>query len=141
VEVYQNCVIFNDGAFANLTEPDKKPENALYLENGQPMLFGKEKNKGIRLNGWKLEVVEIQDESQKADILIHDETPEDPAMAFLLAEMTYNDELPTPIGIFLERQQETYEELYQKQVEEVTHKFGKGDMKKLLLTGDIWTVD
>lgn len=141
VEVYQNCNIFNDGAYAHLTEPDKKPENALYLEDGKPMIFGKNNDKGIRLSGFRLEKIDIQDPSHISEVLVHNEHPEDPALAFLIAEMTYNRELPTPLGVFQQIEKETYDELFHRQIEDVTRKYGEGDIHELLLTGDTWRVD
>ena len=100
VEIYQNCNIFNDGAFEDATDKDVRADRMLYLEHGKPMIFGKDRDKGIRLNGLKPEVVELgKDGITEADILVHDETREDPTLAFLLSRMDY-PEFPVPVGVF-----------------------------------------
>ena len=88
VEIYQNCNIFNDGAFEDFTAKEVRADRMIFLEHGEPMIFGKERDKGIRLNGMRIEVVELgKDGITEADILVHDETREDPTIAFLLSRM------------------------------------------------------
>src|SRR5437764_7888542 len=84
VEVYQNCKIFNDGVFEYATDKTVKADNALFLEHGKPLIFGKDRNKGIRLNGLSPEVVEVGKDCGPDDLLIHDETAEEPSLAYLL---------------------------------------------------------
>src|SRR6476620_11893133 len=99
VEVFQNCNIFNDGAFKHFTEREHREDRTINLEHGKPMIFGKDRNKGIRLNGIKLEVVELGNGITEADLLVHDAHSSDPCLAYMLARMDY-PEFPVPIGIF-----------------------------------------
>src|SRR4029450_13534930 len=88
VEIYQNCNIFNDGAFTYATDKATKSDTTLYLEHGKPLLFGKETNKGIRLHALNPEVVEVgEGKVSKDDLLIHDEKTPEPSLAFLLRRM------------------------------------------------------
>ena len=96
IEIYQNCNIFNDGAFAPMTDKESKADKVLWLENGQPMLFGAKQNKGIRLDGNKPIVVTIGKKWSVDDLLVHDEG--DYVIASLLSNMTYQDDFPDPIG-------------------------------------------
>jgi len=97
MEIYQNCNIFNDGAFSQLTDRDSKLDSVLWLENNSPMIFGVEKNKGIRLDGNIPKVVEIGKKWSVDDVLVHDES--DYVIASLLSNMTYNEDFPDPIGV------------------------------------------
>lgn len=141
VEVYQNCNIFNDGAFAHLTNPATRPENVLYLEDGKPLVYGKEKDKGIRLNGFTLEKTLLKNGEIPGDVLIHNEKENSPAYASLLAAMGKNFDLPTAVGVFRSVDRPTYDEEFHRQADEVTQKKGKGDLKQLLIGGDTWKVD
>ena len=114
LEIYQNCNIFNDGAFAPLTDRDTKSDTVLWLEDGKPLTFGAEKPKGIRLDGNKPEVVELGDKWGEDDLLVHDKT--DYVIASLLANMTYLPEFPDPIGVFYSIQSPTYEDMLTEQI-------------------------
>lgn len=139
VEIYQNCNVFNDGAFFMLTEKDLKDENVVYLEHGKPLIFGKEKDKGIRLDGFTPVVVSLKDGKYSAnDLIAHHEN--DSTLAFILANMTYNPSLPRPIGIFLDIERPTYEAQMTRQIQIAIEKRGKGDLTKLLESGDTWTI-
>ena len=96
MEIYQNCNIFNDGAFSQLTDRDSKLDSVLWLENNSPMIFGVEKNKGIRLDGNIPKVVEIGKKWSVDDVLVHDES--DYVIASLLSNMTYNEDFPDPVS-------------------------------------------
>ena len=99
VEVLQNCNIFNDGAWRDFTDREVRDDRMLILEHGKPMIFGKERDKGIRLNGLQPEVVTIgEDGVTEADLLVHDEHAEDPHLAFMLSRM-YWPEFPVPVGV------------------------------------------
>ena len=138
VEIYQNCNIFNDGAFSELTDKESKSDTQLVLENSKPMLFGKENNKGIILDGSKLTVVEINDNYSIDDILIHDES--DKNLGMLLSETTYNPELPTPIGIIYQEEKETYDSLMENQISESKLKNPEPSIDDLLHSGNTWEV-
>jgi 2-oxoglutarate ferredoxin oxidoreductase subunit beta len=139
VEIYQNCNIFNDGAFSNLTDREIKMETQLILENGQPLIFGKEKDKGIVLNGSKFEVILLNDDKNVDDVLVHDTT--DKNLARLLAGMTYNGDLPTPIGVIYEESKPTYDEMMSTQMGNAVNGKGKGDLDSLLKGTNTWTVN
>src|SRR5262249_42522449 len=99
VEIYQNCKIFNDGVFEYATDKSIKADNALYLEHGKPLIFGKDRNKGIRLHGLDPEVVDLGSGVTVDDLLIHDEKAEEPSLAYLLSRMVY-PRFPECIGVF-----------------------------------------
>ena len=114
MEIYQNCNIFNDGAFSSLTDRDTKADTVLWLEDGQPLVFGSEKSKGIRLDGNKPVVVEVGDKWSTEDLLVHDKS--DYVIASLLANMTYLPDFPDPVGIFYSIQSPTYEDMLSDQI-------------------------
>jgi 2-oxoglutarate ferredoxin oxidoreductase subunit beta len=140
IEVYQNCNIFNDGAFEYFTERSVRTDHMIYLEHGQPMIFGKERNKGIRMNGAHPEVVTIGENGITVDdLLVHDIHLKDPSVAFMLARMEYPD-FPQPVGIFRAVERDTYEDMMEAQIEAAISKQGAGSLEKLINSGDTWTV-
>jgi 2-oxoglutarate ferredoxin oxidoreductase subunit beta len=141
VEVYQNCNIFNDGAFKELTEAETKLDTVIQLEDGQPLIYGKENNKGLQLNGFNFEAKSIRDEKDKAGLHVHKEKTANTAYAYLLSKLSENPEMPTPIGVFRKFEAKPYEIRFHEQMEAVKEKKGKGDLRKLFLTSDTWTVD
>jgi 2-oxoglutarate ferredoxin oxidoreductase subunit beta len=138
VEILQNCNIFNDGAFSALTEKDTKADAQLVLEHGRPLVFGKNRDKGIRLRGHALEIVQLGDGITAADLVVHDET--DPVLAFLLSTMS-PPKFPTPIGVFRAVTRETYENIVTEQIHTAKQRQGEGDLDELLNRGDTWTVN
>jgi 2-oxoglutarate ferredoxin oxidoreductase subunit beta len=139
VEIYQNCNVFNDGAFFMFTEKDSKDENVVYLEHGKPLIFGKEKDKGVHLDGFTPTVVSLKDGKHSvSDLVVHNEN--DSTLAFILANMTYNSSLPRPVGIFLSIARPTYDSEMTLQIKTAVEKRGKGDLEKLLNSGDTWTI-
>jgi 2-oxoglutarate/2-oxoacid ferredoxin oxidoreductase subunit beta len=140
VEVYQNCNIFNDGAFAEFAAKEVRADRTLVLEHGKPMIFGKERDKGIRLNGLRPEVVQLGDGVSKDDLLVHDETREDPTIAFMLSRMEW-PEYPVPVGVLRAVERPTYDELMSQQIDQAVRSEGEGDIQKLFLEGDTWTVE
>jgi 2-oxoglutarate ferredoxin oxidoreductase subunit beta len=139
VEVYQNCVIFNDGAFNYLGKREERLDKLMYLEHGKPMVYGKNKEKGIRLKGLTPEIVSTAEVPEK-DLLMHDEHCADPSLAFMLSRMRY-PEFPEPVGIFRDVQSATYDETVYGQVAEATKKRGQGEIGKLLATGSTWKIE
>jgi 2-oxoglutarate ferredoxin oxidoreductase subunit beta len=139
VEIYQNCNIFNDKAFAHLTEKDVRDDALVYLEHGKPLLFGKAKDRGIRLNGTELEVVKFADGFGPDDCLVWDETRANPAIAFMAAQMR-RPEFPTPIGVLRRVERTPFDSLVVSQIESETGRKGIGSLEKLLVAGDTWTV-
>ena len=108
VEIYQNCNIYNDGAFSELTEKDTKAETQLVLEHGKPMVFGANEDKGLVLEGSSFKIVELGTDYTQDDILVHN--VEDKNLAMLLSEITYIPTLPVPIGIIYKEKKNTYED-------------------------------
>jgi 2-oxoglutarate ferredoxin oxidoreductase subunit beta len=141
VEVYQNCNIFNDGIYRRLTEADTKLDNLLYLEDGKPLIYGKEKNKGIRLNSFYIEKVDLDENSNESNLVYHTENSENGVYPHLLAQMAEDEDLPTPVGVFRATEREMYDDMFHKQMKLVTQKKGRGDLKQLFLTGDTWKVE
>jgi 2-oxoglutarate ferredoxin oxidoreductase subunit beta len=139
VEVFQNCNIFNDGAFRNFADREVRDDRMIYLEHGKPLIFGKERDKGIRLKGTKLEIVERK-KVPDSELLVHNEEGIDPILAYLLSGMTYPD-FPTPIGVFRNVHKPSYEELLEGQVQRSIEVSGKGDLEKLWNSGDTWVVE
>ncbi|MCC7365251.1 MAG: 2-oxoacid:ferredoxin oxidoreductase subunit beta [Dehalococcoidia bacterium] len=137
VEVYQNCNIFNDGAFAAFAEKDVRADRMIYLEDGKPLRFGKDGQHGIRLNGFQPEVVENA-AADDASILVHNVNQENTILANILVSMDYPD-FPVPIGVFRDVDHPTFDDLLQKQVDDAMAK-GKGDLGELLRSGETWEV-
>ncbi|MCW5828373.1 MAG: 2-oxoacid:ferredoxin oxidoreductase subunit beta [Deltaproteobacteria bacterium] len=140
VEIYQNCNIFNDGAYDSIVEKSIRSDRVLYLEHGKPMIFGKDMNKGLKLNGFQLEVATIGENGvTEKDIVVHDETNPDPTMAFLLSRL---DEatFPVPMGVFRAVRRPAFDEMMNDQVKAATQKSGPGDLDSLLNQGDTWEV-
>ncbi|MCY2951669.1 MAG: 2-oxoacid:ferredoxin oxidoreductase subunit beta [Planctomycetota bacterium] len=139
IEVYQNCVIFNDGAYAYAADKAIKAEHTVYLEHGKPLVFGKDSDKGIRLNGLQPEVVSLKD-VKADDLLIHDEKAADPTLAFLLSRLRH-PEFPEPMGVFRAVEYSRYSELVGQQIKAAVAKKGEGDLQSLLRSNETWTVE
>ena len=137
VEVYQNCNIFNDGAFAAFAEKDVRQDRMVYLEHGKPLRFGKDHQNGIRLNGFIPEVVENAESDE--GLLVHDAHAENISLANILVGMDYPD-FPVPLGIFRDIDAPVFDDLIQQQVDEAIAR-GKGDIEQALLAGETWGVD
>jgi 2-oxoglutarate ferredoxin oxidoreductase subunit beta len=118
VEVYQNCNVFNDGAFSYAQDKATRDETTIELEHGKPMIFGKDKDKGIRLNGFSLEVVNLAEGKIKETELL----------------------FPEPIGVLRNVAHETFEQAVRGQIDQAVEQRGKGDLQKLFASGDTWTV-
>ena len=141
VEVYQNCPVFNAGAWVHATDRDLKADNTLLLEHGKPMIFGKNRDKGIRLNGMDPEVVELGKGINEDDLLFHDEKAPEPSLAYLLSRLRYEDDFPEPIGVFRAVNAARYDEELNRQIELAQDKKGGGDLNALFTSGDTWTVE
>ncbi|MHC4940576.1 MAG: 2-oxoacid:ferredoxin oxidoreductase subunit beta [Planctomycetota bacterium] len=144
VEIMQNCVIFNDGTFDNVTgrgaDGPNRPVTTLELKHGEPLRFGRENELGIRLNGIKPEVVKLGENGvTEDDLLVYDKT--DASLAYLIAGLDPNV-FPTPIGVFYDAPPaDSYEASVHGQIAEAREKQGEGDLMALLQSGDIWTVE
>ena len=142
LEIYQNCNIFNDGAFEIFTEKSTKLDNTLFLEQGKPLIFGANKNKGIKLDGFKPIVVEIGNGITADDLWVHDE--KDFYKAQILVRM-FDDprvegHLPRPFGVFYETERPCYEAVMEQQINDVMTAKGKGNLDKLLRGNETWTI-
>lgn len=138
VEIFQNCVIFNDDAFKDVTDRQTRPEHSLALEQGKPLLFGKERNKGIRQKGLHLEAVSLGEGVPTSDLIVHDEKNPDASYAFLLSTMELP--LPVPIGVFRALEKPTYDSLLEDQIKKAKEGLGEGDLRKILFSGETWNV-
>lgn len=140
VEVYQDCNVFNSGAFYYASKKGEKEENIVYLEHGKPLIFGKNRDKGIRVNeGNRPEIVELANVSED-DLLFHDEKADEPSLAFMLGRMRY-PEFPEPLGVFRDVERPVYDERVEAQVTEAIAAKGEGDLDALFNSGDTWTVE
>jgi 2-oxoglutarate ferredoxin oxidoreductase subunit beta len=138
VEVYQDCVVFNKGAFDYSVEKGVKDETTVYLEHGKPLIFGAKKDKGVRLRGHQPEVVNLSEVSAD-ELLIHDEKSEDSVLAHILSQMA-QPTLPEPMGVLRAISEPCYERQVIQQVQDATARFGAGDLNKLYRSADTWTV-
>ncbi len=144
LEIYQNCNIFNDGAFEIFTEKSSKQNEALFLEQGRPLVFGTaEEPKGIKLDGFKPVILELGKEATPDDLWIHDE--QDFYKAQVLIRM-FDDprlqgHLPRPFGVFYQTERACYEDVMAMQLEEALSKKGKADLQKLLKGKESWVIN
>jgi 2-oxoglutarate/2-oxoacid ferredoxin oxidoreductase subunit beta len=139
VEVLQNCNIFNDGAHREFTDREVREDRTLTLEHGAPMIFGKDRDKGIRLNGHQPEVVTIGENGiSEGDLLVHDET--DPLIAFMLTRI-YWPEFPVPVGVIRSISRPTHDQMLNDQITGAIAARGRGDLEGLLNSGETWTVE
>ncbi len=142
LEIYQNCNIFNDGAFEIFTDKSTKPEEALFLEQGKPLVFGASGSKGIRFDGLQPRVVELGAQYSADDLWIHDD--QDFYKAQVLVRLFDNpaaeDHFPRPFGVFFDTQRPCYEDVMALQIEEAIGRKGKGNLDKLLRGNEVWEI-
>jgi 2-oxoglutarate/2-oxoacid ferredoxin oxidoreductase subunit beta len=141
IEVFQNCNIFNDGAFEVYTDKETKPDSVIMLEHGKPLVFGKEKSKGIMLEGFTPKIVEIGINGITIDDLwVHDEFDDDPVRALILARFNELPGFPAPLGILRQETKSSYDEDFHTQLNNIKKNKGEGDLRKLLFSGNLWEV-
>lgn len=142
LEIYQNCNIFNDGAFEIFTEKGSKPEETLFVEHGKPLVFGTDKSKGIRLNGLTPEVVTLGETFNESDLWIHDETDLNKAQMLtrLFDQPSKDHHLPRPFGVFYSTIRPCYEDQLHDQLDAALTSKGKGDLNELISGKETWTV-
>ena len=139
VEIYQNCNIFNDGAFFTYTEKATKAKSTVFLEHGKPLVY-ETGTRGIRLDGFHLQSLDLTSGSWSInDCLVYDESSME--LSNIVARMFWQDDLPRPFGVFYREERETYEDLLHTQISGITAKRGTGDLKTLLHAGDTWVID
>ncbi|MFF2778076.1 2-oxoacid:ferredoxin oxidoreductase subunit beta, partial [Streptomyces sp. NPDC058052] len=142
VEIYQNCNIFNDGAFEVLKDKDQAKEAVIRLEHGQPIRFGTDLARGVVRDPatGDLEVVEVTPDNEHR-ILVHDAHAASPTTAFALSRLADPDTLhQTPIGVFRSVERPVYDTLMTEQLDHATERQGEGDLARLLAGNDTWTV-
>ena len=137
LEIYQNCNVFNDGAFFGMTDKATKMNQTLFLEHGQPLVFGENKDKGIRLDGFKPIIVSLEDCSID-DLWLHDE--KDRVKAGLLTRF-FDADFPRPFGVFYSEDRPTYEDALGQQIDEAMEQKGQGNLDHLLKGSNTWTID
>lgn len=139
VEIFQNCVIFNDQIHKIISDRDVREDNTILLEDGQKMIFGKNKDKGIVVDGWNLKAVTIgQDGYTIEDVLTHDASTMDNTLHHKLAMMTPENGLPVALGVIRSVDAPTYEDGIQAQVKMHQEKRPNSKLKDILMRGDIW---
>lgn len=139
VEIYSNCVIFTDGIFDQWTDKNYLDENTVFLEDGKPLIFGKNKDKGIVIKDFSPTVVDLNDPQTNAnELIIHNE--KNVALAQMIASMSYDNDLPRPFGIFVDIDKPSYDSLINKQIDDVINKLGPGDVNELLKGSEFWEI-
>jgi 2-oxoglutarate ferredoxin oxidoreductase subunit beta len=143
VEIYQNCNVFNDGAFEIFTEKGSKKQQTLMMEHGKPLIFGENSELGIKLDGFKPTIVNIADVSVN-DLWIHDET--DLVKATILSrfydDATVEGHFPRPFGVFyVNNNKATFDELFNNQINHAIETYGVGDLDKLIAGRETWVVN
>lgn len=139
VEIYFNCVTFNDGTFDLYANKKTRADHTVELVAGEPLIFGGEHKKGLRLKGLTIEVVDL-DKVDKSELLVHRPDAPDSTQAYLLSQLRL-PEAPVPLGIFRQVQAPTYGDMVSIQAQEARKRFGEGDILKLLRGSDSWKVD
>jgi 2-oxoglutarate ferredoxin oxidoreductase subunit beta len=140
VEIYQNCVTFNDGSFDFLTDRESKEEARVLLEHGRPLVFGKGRTKGIRFQDSKPELVTIgQDGLTEADCAVHDARQASSGTAFLISRLG-PPEFPVPLGVFRAVEAPSYDALSERLSQSARERSGKGKLEQLLASGTTWTI-
>ncbi len=141
VEIYQNCNVFNDGAFEQITGKEHRSDMLIPLVHGEPIRFGADGEHGVVLhNDGSVDVVEVAEVGESA-LLVHDEHRDNPGLAFQLSRLSRGPYEPTPIGIFRDVDRPEYGEGMARQIEEATSRRGPGDVAALLRSGSSWTVE
>jgi 2-oxoglutarate ferredoxin oxidoreductase subunit beta len=140
VEVYQNCNVFNDGAFDTILNKDARPEMLIDLKHGQPVRFGNDNQLGVMMNEFgEAKIVHVADVGEDK-LVVHDETRTDPSLAFALSRLAEHPETPTPVGVFRAVERPAYGVSMQQQIAAASEKSGPGDLAALLRSAPTWSV-
>jgi 2-oxoglutarate ferredoxin oxidoreductase subunit beta len=140
VEIYQNCNVFNDGAYDPILKRDKRPEMMIELGHGKPIRFGAELQRGVAIDGGAARVVKVADVGEQA-LLVHDEFEANPSVAFALGQLANDNFTPTPFGVFRDVEAPEYAESVNNQLLTANEKAGPGDLAALLRSGATWSVE
>jgi len=138
VEIYQNCNIFNDGAFFTFTEKDSKPQHAIFIEDGKPLLYNDGK-RGLRLDGYRLASIDLENGASADDCLVYDSSSLE--LAGIVGRLFMDPKLPQPFGLLYAVDRPTYDEQLHAQIEGIKAKKGFGDIGALLASGETWTIE
>lgn len=143
VEIYQNCNVFNDGAFSAYTEKESRPGETIFLENGKPIIFGAAGNKGIKLDGFKPVIVNLEEGHSANDLWIHDETDQIKAgiLTRFFDDITKADRLPRPFGVFYTEDRYCYEDALKEQIDRAVESRKAGDLDALLRGKNTWEIN
>jgi 2-oxoglutarate ferredoxin oxidoreductase subunit beta len=141
VEIYQNCNVFNDGAFDSVRDKNRKAENQIPLEHGKPIRFGRELERGVARDphgGFR--IVDVKEVGEN-ELIVHDAHRPEPSLAFGLAHLSERPTGPTPVGIFRDVERPVYGEALGRELAEAREHVGDSELEALLRAGDTWTVD
>jgi 2-oxoglutarate ferredoxin oxidoreductase subunit beta len=141
VEVYQNCNVFNDGAFDTILNKDARPEMLIELKHGEPIRFGSENEFGIVMNEFGEATIVRVDDVGESRLVMHDEHRADPSLAFALSRLAEQPTVPTPMGVFRAVERPAYEVAVQRQLADASERSGPGDLAALLRSAPTWTVN
>ena len=140
VEIYQNCNVFNDGAFDAIRDKDSRPRNMIRLEPGRAIRFGLDNERGvIQKSDGALEIVDVADVGEDA-LVVHDPEHSDPSLAFALAHLAERPTGPTPVGVFRSVKRPVYAQGLHEELEEARAGVGEPELAELLASGDTWAV-
>jgi 2-oxoglutarate/2-oxoacid ferredoxin oxidoreductase subunit beta len=141
IELYQNCNVFNDGAFEAITGKEVRADMLIELRHGEPIRFGTDNDKGVALNAFgECEIVSVADVGEDR-LLVHDEHRPDPTLAFALSRISDQPTTPTPVGVFRDVERPSYELEVQRQLVTAAERNGPGDLGALLNSGAVWDVN
>ena len=138
VEIYQNCVVFNDDAFVAVTDKQKGVENRIELEHGEPIVFANGQKAVIATGAGGVEIVDAAEAGDR--VLVHDAHADDPSLAFAISRLSHNPTGPTPLGIFRQVDRPLYEDVLTTQIEQARERQGPGGLRTLLEGGNVWEV-
>jgi 2-oxoglutarate ferredoxin oxidoreductase subunit beta len=137
IEIFQNCIVYNDGAFKEAEERATREDSVVKLEHGKPLIYGKNKDKGIRMNGIKPEIVTFEPGKPPSDLYVHDETA-GPEVSYLLTQLA-PPHFPWAVGVFRAVSEPTYDALMNEQIQKAAVP-GADNLEKLLAGPDSWEV-
>ncbi|MGD8394575.1 MAG: 2-oxoacid:ferredoxin oxidoreductase subunit beta [Candidatus Eiseniibacteriota bacterium] len=139
VQIFQNCNVFNDGAFDHFTDKTVRDDNTVVMEHAKPLIYGKHRDRGIRLKGRDLEAVRFEPDNPPEDLLVHHEEEQDATIAYILSRMRL-PEFPVPIGIFRDVKRPSFSDMVREQLVKARERSGEPDLQKLLEGPDPWEV-
>ena len=140
VEIYQNCNVFNDGAFGAITKKDKRDSMLIQLTHGEPVRFGADKEFGVISDqSGNAQIVKVADVGESS-LIVHDEGSENPSMAFALSRLASGPYQPTPMGVFREVKRPEYGKVVNQQIDVAKEQNGEGNLHELLRSQPTWTV-